>query len=76
MSCYKTNSASKLLIYNDFLACTFFVHRSQAIDFPKDVGRRGQPINKVIHKLVESGTKGFQIKDLSATLKFDLNSRL
>ena len=29
---------------------------------------------KVIHKIIESGTKGFQIKDLSATSKFYLSS--
>jgi hypothetical protein len=70
---YKTHSAPKYLIFKGLRECIFFGQRSQAIDFSGFGGHRGQAINKVIHKNLQTQVKAIPIKDLSGISSIHLN---
>jgi len=63
---YKSGSARKCLIRNEFFSRSFFVVERQPLDFSGASGRRSPDVNKVIHKYDGYSVKHCQINDLAA----------
>jgi hypothetical protein len=64
--CYKSHGAPKYLIHNTFPSRLFCGYSSPSLDFSGPGSATPLAINKVIHTILESSPKLFQIKDLSA----------